>query len=141
MREPKDVKTDVDFTVPINKAAIKLDGCFGKEWDVATKECKVCAERDLCGIIFKDVVDAKANEQEEKLGSLFLDKSDFRFTDIQMQELFDWVKSGETATNEFVIKVMQMANSSDQTAGIEATKRIISEHELLYSKSGKVWKR
>ena len=45
IREPKIEGTDVDLTVPLDKAAFIVSDkdCFGNMWDMSSKECPQCA--------------------------------------------------------------------------------------------------
>ena len=139
MREPKKDATEVDLTIPLNKAALTKQGCFGKEWDVTANECRVCADRDVCGILFKDVVDAKAEEHEAATGSTFLDKSDYNFTDEERAAIVAKIESGVTTAKELKSFIMEAANSSDETAGILNTKRFVKSEPSVYTKDGVVW--
>ena len=46
-RTPKKEKSyEVDLTVPIDRSMIKeKDDCFGKMWDMTSRECPQCADR------------------------------------------------------------------------------------------------
>lgn len=139
-KEIKD-KEDRDLTKPIDKTISKDSSCFGKAWDVTAKECKICAERDVCGILFKDTVDIKAKEVEVASGSMFLDRSDFKFTEEELINLKASIVSGVTTVKELLLKVATLAESSDKVAITEHTKRLIVGDPNLYTKDGLVWKR
>ena len=83
MRDPiKELPFKIDLTVPVDTTDNmfelwnNMQRCFGKEWDITEKDCQQCASKDVCGIIFKDLVDKKAKELETELGSKFLDTED-----------------------------------------------------------------
>lgn len=44
---------------------LDTDPCFGKEYDLSTKECKMCGDSELCCIKFADKV-GKTRKQLEK---------------------------------------------------------------------------
>ena len=62
-------------------------------------ECPQCADKDLCAILYKGKVDARAVELRNNLGlDNYLDEVDFdAVTD---KKLFEFIKSGETTTTE-----------------------------------------
>lgn len=65
-RERKE-KKEVDLLVPTNVTEIigtKDDPCFGKEYDLSTKECKRCGDSELCAICFAQVMHKTRKEVE-----------------------------------------------------------------------------
>lgn len=138
----KEKSIDVDLTKPINQIEVMekvKQSCFGKMWDVTTKECNSCADRDTCGIIMRGTVDKKAEEISKKLGATFLDES--MFHRITEESIKSFVINGVTSTTELLEWVKTTANTSDEVAVLETTKRFIKEHEFIYTKDGIVWLR
>lgn len=141
MRNKKSEKTfEADLRYPINieKSQLQAGDCFGKEWDMSSEECPICADRDICGIVFKDLVDKKAKEIEKGTGSKFLDTQDFDA--VSDDVLSNFVESGVTTSKELVEFIGERAKTSD----IEAIKfRIKSwvKNSNFKIKDGIVWKR
>jgi len=72
-RNAKTEKTKMDLLQPVNvgelKQLIKDDDCFGKEWNPQHKDCSICADVEVCGIIYQDtkVMPAKVKFDKETL--------------------------------------------------------------------------
>ena len=71
MKKTKQTLSDIS-TMPILKPVdisslgnLDTDPCFGKEYDLSTKECKMCGDSELCCIKFADKV-GKTRKQLEK---------------------------------------------------------------------------
>lgn len=65
---------DTDILKPIDISQIGSNGdpCFGKEYNLSTKECKMCGDSELCCIKFAELVgkDRKQLEKENKFKDL-----------------------------------------------------------------------
>lgn len=134
---------EIDFTKPIDTKEEKFNtmetDCFGKAWDIGVKECQQCADRDICGIIYKDLVDKKATDVETKIGSKFLDVADLSaLTD---EAVLNGIESGVTNTSELLVHLADLSNCDDTVTLTEWAKRWITEKKLVYTKNGLVWKR
>jgi hypothetical protein len=57
-RQYKSIPTDVDFSkiVKVNDFTIDEDDCFTKMYDPSTNDCALCADCDLCSILFNKTV-------------------------------------------------------------------------------------
>lgn len=141
VRTPRTEKPVYDPKIPVDLSTIKVDGCFGVEWDIAHSWCQGCAARDLCGMKVREKIDQKAAQQEQQLGSKFLDRSDFDFNEEELKEIEDFIISGETTSAQLVQKIMEVGQSSDNIAGIEQTKMYVKRTENVYIKDGIVCKR
>lgn len=134
---------EIDLTKPIDTKEAKFQtmetDCFGKHWDIGVKECQQCADRDICGIIYKDLVDKKASDVEAKLDSKFLDVADLSaLTD---EAVLNGIESGVTTTAQLLAGISKLSNCDDLITLSEWTKRWITEKKLVYTKNGLVWKR
>ena len=137
-RVPKQDTTKVDLTKPVTVAPAE-DGCFGREWDMRTNECSVCADNLVCGIVFSENgLKDKVREIEEKNGG-FLDEIDFGLVD--EEEVVKWIKSGKTTTKELIAHVAKAAKCRDNVAVVEWIKRFVRSRENVYTKDGLVWLR
>lgn len=142
MRKPSAKQIEVDFLVPIDKEKCKSMAdvdCFGKLYDITTKECNRCTLRDVCCIVFQDVVDLKAKEIEKSTGSRFLDTSDM--SALKDSVIFEFVKSGVTTISELMKFCSDTANTDDKVAITNFLKRFIKSHDNIYTKDGLVWLR
>lgn len=126
-RVAKKVKLEVDLTKPVNLEDFPIDenDCFGGEWDMMQKECQLCADNEICGILFGNrVVKPRIKEFEEKQGQPFLDLMDFSLIDTeQIKDGLDGMTVA--AFFEFVKK---MAKASDDVAVKEWVKRFLVEN-------------
>ena len=142
MRKPSAKQIEVDFLVPIDKEKYKSMAdvdCFGKLYDITTKECNRCTLRDVCCIVFQDVVDLKAKEIEKSTGSRFLDTSDM--SALKDDVIFGFVQSGETKIAELFKFCSDTANTDDKVAITNFLKRFIKSQDNIYTKDGLVWLR
>lgn len=69
-RRKKDKKTLGTLLEPINIDSLKVtdeNDCFGKMWDPQHRSCSVCADVEVCGIIFQEaqVIPAKNKFDKE----------------------------------------------------------------------------
>jgi hypothetical protein len=56
-RKIKEKKTEVDLLKPVNLDDFKQlseGDCFGNMWDPKDKDCSVCADIEVCGILYQD---------------------------------------------------------------------------------------
>ena len=60
--------TKHDPLVPFNLEEIgtNSDPCFGKAYDLSTKECKMCGDSELCAIRMSQTLNVTRKELEEK---------------------------------------------------------------------------
>ena len=58
----------VDIFKPLSLADIGSNGdpCFGKEYDLSTKECKICGDSELCAIAFAQGLRTTRKELDEQ---------------------------------------------------------------------------
>lgn len=140
MRNPRINKTyRLDLTKPINTddmATGEYD-CFGKEWDMSSKECPLCADRDICGILFKDKVDKKTKDIERKGKAKFLDNADFdSLTD---KSITDFIDSGVTTSKELIEFGIRKTNCDDVVAVKNKVKEFVKKSNKISIKKGTVW--
>jgi len=129
----------VDFTKPfsrndIMKQDLQVSGetCFGWEWDLRTKECSMCHDNEMCGLIF----DARQKKLEAKLdkNSPRLDAIDF--DGIDRANLFSWLKVEQRTTKELLDKVTEMSNCPEPDTVREWVKSYIIGNPKLYTAGG-----
>ena len=87
-RTKRTEKTEISRLEPINiKELSQSDDCFGKAWDPQHRSCSVCADVDICGVVFQETAVIPKKKKFDE--SLPLDLSDF--------EKVDWAKIGKLA--------------------------------------------
>lgn len=118
MRKTRETKTyTVDLSIPIDRSIFSgepQDSCFGKEWDLSDRKCSLCNDKDICGIQFQDTVNKKAKELEAKIGTPYLDLSDFK--SVTKTALSRRLKFGKTTTAQLIQIVGELACSGDTVA-------------------------
>ena len=68
-RRKKDKKTPGTLLEPINTDSLQVtnaDDCFGKMWDPQHRACSVCADVEVCGIIFQEAQVIPAKKKFDK---------------------------------------------------------------------------
>lgn len=129
-KNPKSVPTiTLDGIEPLTQeeitklmtAAIDSD-CFGKEWDMTVRPCQVCADNEVCGILFAEVVKTKVAEVEQKHVAM-LDKADLSLIDDE--EIFNLMVTGNgTMTVEELLSILKAVSGlDDDIALVEWVKR------------------
>jgi hypothetical protein len=121
MREPREKKTKVSLLDAVDvKKFTTGDGCFGKEWNPQDRDCSVCADIELCGIIYQDTKVTPKRKKFEKEKSP-LDMADFMAVEwpkilgvieslqrgedpMTLEELTGVVKDQSKVTNEELLK-------------------------------------
>lgn len=59
-------KGDILQPIDISKIGTTSDPCFGKGYDLSTKECKICGDSELCCIKFSALMGKTRKELEEE---------------------------------------------------------------------------
>lgn len=142
-RIPRDSKTypDTDFTKPIDIKQLmsKSVDCFGRAWNITTSECSQCADKDICGIVFRATVDSEAKKLEKDNGVKFLDRTEFR--DIDGDSVEEWIVSGETTVKDLLNHVAELAETDETGAVVHWIKQFVKGRKSVYTSNGLVWKR
>ena len=63
---PDLTKQDPLVPIDITRLGTNGDPCFGKEYNLATKECKMCGDSELCAFKMSQVLKITRKELEEK---------------------------------------------------------------------------
>lgn len=133
----KSPSKEYDPLVPLGKVDDVESDCFGLLWDVTTRECSSCADRDICGIVFGDELEKRANAVQENNGSIFLDVQNFEA--VANDDILSGIDSGTTTVADLVDYVAVLANTSDTKAVVTFLKRWITSQNSVYTKNGIVW--
>jgi hypothetical protein len=120
-RAKRTKKTEVSRLKPLNIDDLsQSDDCFGKAWDPQHRLCSICADVDICGVVYQEkVVIPKKKKFDE---SLPLDLLDFSKVDwakigklvkkyqddgepMTYEELMRYIKDLANIKDEFMIKL------------------------------------
>ncbi len=137
-RQPTTQKKLVtDLLVPIGEVnSHEIASCFGKMWDISARECHQCSDRDTCGIIFQQKVNAKAKEIEAKVGTPFLDTVTFcKITPELVKEKIQ----NEAPIQDLIDLVIKTSNCEDMPSVVNFLKQFIKDNDFIKTKDGKVW--
>lgn len=102
------------------------EDCFGKELDFDTRECQMCADNELCALLFQDTLGKKVKKFEQENGPT-LDMADLSLIDKKGLEKLIQDKSGELTVEELSKKVIEQSNLHDSVAIVEWLKRFKEE--------------
>lgn len=127
-RENKTTRTEIGIEPLTDKAKKKImvnrpeDDCFSQMWDMSTRACQICADNEVCGILYADVVKAKV-QVFESTHSPTLDKADLSL--ICEEEVMQLItsKSGSLTATELVDYLKKKARLDDDIAIVEWIKR------------------
>jgi len=141
MKKSHEEGLKVDFLKPIDSVyfqdAANTD-CFGNEFESHASECSICADAELCLIIWSEKVKTKKKEFEVKTGPN-LDQCDFQGVDmIKIERLAKkYEEEGEPMTFEELQKIIQeQAVTKDVESIIQYIKRELPLTKM-YLKEGK----
>ncbi len=132
---------EVDLTKPVSKSQYAKmdkelygDTCFGREWDMETRECQMCHDSEMCGLICHTrlkKMEAKLDQEVKKLDTL-------DFDGIKQSQLFMWLKAEQRTSKELLEKVKSMSNCTDPTvikawtiSFIKADSRLSVQNKLV----------
>jgi len=148
-RSAKDKKSaEPDFSKPLNLAELEKfvdgDDCFGSLWDLRAKECPMCADKEMCGVLYNENLRRKVKEFEQEEEVIMLDRSDFEALDGIDAALINGDVVGDVIgmqVGDFIDAIMSKANTSDEEAAVLWAKRFIKRNRNIYTKSGIICKR
>jgi hypothetical protein len=142
LRVAKKDGVKVDMLVPLDKTAFKPkdeNDCFGREWDMGSAECPVCAMCDICCIVFQDTLAAGVKIIEDA-NATFLDKTDFAAIDEAKLLAGIFEQNGKMQVGDLIDKVMKLASTADEVAAVEWIKRFIKSNPVK-TVGGILWKK
>ncbi len=120
-RQKRAEKTEISRLKPLNIEGLsQSDDCFGKAWDPQHRMCSVCADVDICGVVYQEKVVIPKIKKFDL--SLPLDLLDFSKVDwdkvsklvskyqdagepMMYEELMRYVKDLANIKDEFMIKL------------------------------------
>jgi|WetSurMetagenome_2_1015567.scaffolds.fasta_scaffold914003_1 hypothetical protein len=121
-------QTKVDLLVPMVPGDIHPEeqtDCFGLEYSPTDRDCSICSDQDICGIVYSEKVKIKKKSFEVENGPT-LDMTDFKGVDMNNIERLarKYETEGEPMTFEELQNAIKMlANTKDEEAVIQFIKR------------------
>lgn len=127
MKKSHNKETEVNLLKPVSKDILPTEqtDCFGVEFEGRASECSICADSELCMIIFSEKVKDKKLTFEIANGPL-LDQSDLQGVDmVRIEKLARKYESeGEPMTfQELQDLIKSQGNTKDDEAVIQFIKR------------------
>lgn len=132
-------RTDIDLTKPVDVGAlsktISEDSCWGRMWDMRNTFCQICADCELCGILYGErMADMEAAIQADN--QTFLDRQDWAAIDETDLRIF--LAAKERTSQDFFDYIKYKAQTSDDEAVVEYIKRFVANDKSISIKGGKV---
>lgn len=145
-RRKKDKKTPGTLLEPINIDSLRVwdeDDCFGKMWDPQHRSCSVCADVDVCGIIFQEtqVIPAKKKFDRETTPLDLTNLQAINWTSLKAliasyeiaeepmtyDELFEYIKDVGKTKDDYTVKIF--IETSLKKHGLKCTEdnKIVNE--------------
>jgi hypothetical protein len=128
MKKIHERKTKIDLLFPVSPELIvpeEQTDCFGQEFEARNYDCSLCADSDLCQIVYIEKIKDRKLTFEIMNGPL-LDVTDFKGVDMARIEKLvkKYEEEGEPMTFEELQKIIQgEANTKDVEAIIQFIKR------------------
>ncbi len=129
---------DIDLRKPVDLKAIKPkddEDCFSREWMPDHKFCVVCADNEMCGIRYNALQNKKVKKLEQEKGG-YLDN--MHFDSIDLESVEDWLAKKPRTTQQFIDKITEVSNCSDETTAAYWCKSFIVERKRFGIKNGMV---
>ena len=136
LRQPRPSSTynDLDLTKPLDMKEFNVTpvDCFGSLWDITSKQCAVCSDNEICGIVTGNAVRAKARELDKVKQYLDLSEIDC----INEDGVKIWLSMKSRTVPEFVAKIHKEGKTQDEVAVVEWIKRFVKANDKIYIKDG-----
>lgn len=146
MRKPRTKPTEVDLTVPVDPEKLLREDendCFGTDqYAPQDKDCSLCADIEICGIKFQELVKTKKKIVEAEKGPM-MDQTDLDGVDMGKVEKLArrYQDEGEPMTfAELQDAIKLQAKTKDTNAVIELIRRELPLTKMML-KDGVVYVR
>jgi len=106
--------------------------CFGSLWDITSKQCQICSDNEICGIVTGNAVRQKAKEMDKV--KQFLDLSELDCINEEAIKL--WLAMKPRPVADLVARVHKDGKTPDEVAVIEWIKRFVKANERIFIKDG-----
>lgn len=104
----------LDLTKPVDTEAMlqqtPSESCFSHEWEPTHKLCCVCADSEICGVLFNSRLTKKVREIEEENGG-YLDN--MHFDSIDKDEVKQLLSMKQFTFDMFVKKIAKFTQCPD----------------------------
>lgn len=135
MKQPRETKKEIDLTSLLDPSELMSDNpddCFGKEWDPQDKDCSICHDVEICGIVKQQEIQSRKKKVEDTKGPM-LDQTAFEKVPIEKitTTMKNWAEDGDPSTYEELEEtIMASAQTKDKVAVREYIKRTLPRHGL-----------
>lgn len=136
IRRKEPTTPNPDFTVPINieaEQAKSSDTCYGVMWDMTQPACIMCADSDMCGVLYTNHLDKVVKEAYKEVGRTPLDS--LKFDTIDKSKLLVWLKTPKPA-KELAKMVQTASGCDDRSTVIHWVKSFVASHPQLIMENG-----
>ena len=136
MKNPHMKQTKVNLLTPVDPKSIVTEeqsDCFGQEYNPRDRDCSICSDIQLCGLVYAEKTKDKKVAFEIQHGPL-MDITDFKGVDIvRIEKLVKkYEEEQEPMTFEELQKLIQdQAATKDVEAIIQFIKRTIPISNLI----------
>lgn len=134
-KKPREKSTEKDLTVLLKPEELMSDDpedCFGREWDPRDKDCSLCHDVEICGIVRQaDIQKAKKKIEREK--GPFLDETAFEKVPVEklVETIRQYAEDDDPALYEEIEEAVEKtARTKDKVAIREYITRLLPRHNL-----------
>ncbi len=142
-RTKRDKKSDVDRIKPLNIEELsKATDCFGSMWDPTHRSCSVCADVDICGVVYQEtqVLPKKAKFDKEKpLDTASFDKVNW---DKLTKLVSKYQEDGDPLSYEELLQLItDMSNFKDDYTVKVFIEKGLHDNDLVCNDDGSITKK
>ena len=106
------------------------DSCFGTEFDIEHKKCSICADSEVCGIMFHNI-QKRTVKRFERDNVPLLDLTDF--DGIDYDTLVIWLSSKPRTVDALFDKVQEISKCPDDDTVAYFVRSFIKDSPRLYT--------
>lgn len=135
-KQPRNKPTEANLTTLLDPKELMTDNpedCFGKAWDPQDKDCAICHDVEICGIVKQEAIKKRVKKVEKEKGPM-LDQTAFEKVPQEkiVAGLTEWANDGEPATyEELSEQIGKLARTKDEVAIREYIKRFLPRHGFI----------
>lgn len=139
MKNPRETKKEVDLTTLLDPAELITDNeedCFGRAWNPQDKDCAICADVEICGIVKQAEIKSRVKKVEKEKGPM-LDQAAFEKVPIEkiVGNMRQWAEDNDPSSyEELEQSIMAVARTKDKVAVREYIKRTLPKYNLTITK-------
>ena len=135
MKQPRETSKEIDLSTLLDPKELMSENpedCFGKEWNPQDKDCSICHDVEICGIVKQQEIQGRKKKVEDTKGPM-LDQTAFEKVPIEkiITNMKNWAADGAPSTyEELEESIMAVAQTKDKVAVREYIKRTLPRHGL-----------